>query len=120
MHLMLQNPTPDDYVIATGETHTVRELCELAFSELGLDYRNYVKVDERLETSAANVWAMGDCAGSPQFTHVSFDDFRVVHAVGQSNHDTINRDSALQRILIVASPCASYGRQVFCNSRALL
>src|SRR5205809_6450453 len=36
MHLMLQQPEPDDYVIATGQTHTVRELCELAFSEAGL------------------------------------------------------------------------------------
>ena len=42
MWLMLQQPRPDDYVIATGETHSVRELCEEAFSPLGLDYREYV------------------------------------------------------------------------------
>lgn len=47
MHLMLQQSEPDDYVIATGETHTVREFCERAFAEAGLDYRDYVKVDER-------------------------------------------------------------------------
>jgi len=47
MHMMLQQPTPDDYVIATGETHSVRELCELAFAEAGLDYKDHVKVDER-------------------------------------------------------------------------
>jgi GDPmannose 4,6-dehydratase len=47
MHLMLQQPEPDDFVIATGETHSVRELCELAFAEVGLDYQDYVKVDER-------------------------------------------------------------------------
>lgn len=47
MHLMLQQPEPDDYVIATGETHSVRELCELAFTEVGLDYRDYVTVDEK-------------------------------------------------------------------------
>jgi GDPmannose 4,6-dehydratase len=46
MHLMLQQPEPDDYVVATGETHSVRELCELAFSEAGLDYRDYVKIDQ--------------------------------------------------------------------------
>ena len=40
--------------------------------------RGYVKVDDRLETTAPGVWAMGECAGSPQFTHVAFDDFRVV------------------------------------------
>jgi GDPmannose 4,6-dehydratase len=42
MWLMLQQPHPDDYVLATGETHSVRELCEEAFSHLGLDYRDYV------------------------------------------------------------------------------
>jgi GDPmannose 4,6-dehydratase len=39
---MLQQSHPDDYVLATGETHSVRELCEEAFSHLGLDYRDYV------------------------------------------------------------------------------
>jgi GDPmannose 4,6-dehydratase len=45
MWLMLQADTPDDYVVATGETHTVREFCEVAFSHAGLDYAKYVKVD---------------------------------------------------------------------------
>jgi pyruvate/2-oxoglutarate dehydrogenase complex dihydrolipoamide dehydrogenase (E3) component len=43
-----------------------------------LDARGYIAVNDRLETTAADVWAMGECAGSPQFTHVSFDDFRIV------------------------------------------
>jgi pyruvate/2-oxoglutarate dehydrogenase complex dihydrolipoamide dehydrogenase (E3) component len=42
------------------------------------DERGHVKVDERLRTTAEGVWAVGDCAGSPYFTHVGFDDFRVV------------------------------------------
>jgi GDPmannose 4,6-dehydratase len=42
---MLQQPGPDDYVIATGETHTVRELCEVAFGRVGLDWRKHVVVD---------------------------------------------------------------------------
>jgi GDPmannose 4,6-dehydratase len=42
MWLMLQQPQPDDYVLATGETHSVRELCEEAFSHVGLDYREFV------------------------------------------------------------------------------
>src|SRR5437868_617773 len=46
MHLMLQQPEADDYVVATGETHSVREFCEAAFSVVGLDYKEYVKVDE--------------------------------------------------------------------------
>jgi len=43
-----------------------------------LDGRGYIRVNERLETSAPEVWALGECAGSPQFTHVSVDDFRIV------------------------------------------
>ena len=40
--------------------------------------RGYIKVNERLETTAPDVWAVGECAGSPQFTHIAFDDFRIV------------------------------------------
>jgi pyruvate/2-oxoglutarate dehydrogenase complex dihydrolipoamide dehydrogenase (E3) component len=43
-----------------------------------IDHRGHVKVNERLQTTAPGVWAVGDCAGSPYFTHVAFDDFRVV------------------------------------------
>jgi GDPmannose 4,6-dehydratase len=45
MWRMLQQPTPEDYVIGTGETHTVRELCEIAFAHVGLDWTRYVTVD---------------------------------------------------------------------------
>jgi pyruvate/2-oxoglutarate dehydrogenase complex dihydrolipoamide dehydrogenase (E3) component len=45
---------------------------------VALDARGYIRVNDRLETSAPEVWAMGDCAGSPQFTHVAADDFRIV------------------------------------------
>src|SRR5690348_18061847 len=48
MWRMLQRPEPTDYVVGTGETHTVRELCELAFSHVGLDWKRHVKVDPRL------------------------------------------------------------------------
>ncbi len=47
MWLMLQQAEPDDYVVATGESHTVRELVELAFAEVGLDWRRHVEVDQR-------------------------------------------------------------------------
>jgi GDPmannose 4,6-dehydratase len=47
MWRMLQQPEPQDFVIGTGETHTVRELVEIAFSHLGLDWQKYVKTDER-------------------------------------------------------------------------
>jgi pyruvate/2-oxoglutarate dehydrogenase complex dihydrolipoamide dehydrogenase (E3) component len=45
-----------------------------------LDARGYVAVNERLETSAPDVWAIGECAGSPQFTHISVDDYHVIKA----------------------------------------
>jgi pyruvate/2-oxoglutarate dehydrogenase complex dihydrolipoamide dehydrogenase (E3) component len=43
-----------------------------------LDARGYIRVNERLETTAPDVWAIGECAGSPQFTHASVDDFRII------------------------------------------
>lgn len=47
MYLMLQQDAPDNYVIGTGETHAVREFCEIAFSHVDLDYKDHVAVDER-------------------------------------------------------------------------
>ena len=47
MWLMLQQPEPDDYVLATGETHSVRELLDVAFEHAGLDRKKYVEIDRR-------------------------------------------------------------------------
>jgi pyruvate/2-oxoglutarate dehydrogenase complex dihydrolipoamide dehydrogenase (E3) component len=64
-------------LVATGRTpNTERIGLDLAGVEL-TDH-GYVKVNERLQTTAPGVWAVGDCAGSPHFTHISFDDFRIV------------------------------------------
>jgi len=52
MWLMLQQDKPDDYVVATNETHTVREFCEETFNLLGLDWEKYVKYDARYERPA--------------------------------------------------------------------
>jgi GDPmannose 4,6-dehydratase len=60
MHLMLQQPEADDYVVATGETHTVRDFCERAFGQVGLDYREYVKKDEQFCRPAEVDLLMGD------------------------------------------------------------
>jgi len=62
MWLMLQQDQPDDYVIATGETHSVREFCELAFSYVGLDYRDYVVVDQRFMRPAEVDLLIGDAS----------------------------------------------------------
>jgi len=60
MHLILQQDTPEDFVVASGESHTVREFCELAFSEAGLDYRDYVRIDERFYRPAEVEALIGD------------------------------------------------------------
>jgi len=69
MHLMLQQPAPDDYVIATGETHSVREFCELAFAEAGLDYRKYVKVDPAVYRPAEVDQLIGDSSKAHSVLH---------------------------------------------------
>jgi pyruvate/2-oxoglutarate dehydrogenase complex dihydrolipoamide dehydrogenase (E3) component len=74
-------------LVATGRTPNTEGLgLELAGVEL-TDH-GYIKVNERLQTTAANIWAMGDCAGSPQFTHIAFDDFRVVYDNLNGGHRT--------------------------------
>jgi GDPmannose 4,6-dehydratase len=60
MHLMLQQDEPDDFVVATGETHSVRELLELAFAHLGLRWQDHVVVDERFLRPADVAMLVGD------------------------------------------------------------
>src|SRR5580692_6225274 len=60
MHLMLQQPEADDYVVATGETHSVREFCELAFGEVNLDYRDFVRKNEAVYRPAEVDLLIGD------------------------------------------------------------
>jgi GDPmannose 4,6-dehydratase len=60
MWMMLQQDKPDDYVIATGEAHSVREFCEIAFSLVGLDWEKYVRVDPRYFRPAEVDYLLGD------------------------------------------------------------
>ncbi len=62
MHLMLQQAEGSDYVVATGETHSVREFCELAFGEAGLDYREYVRQDKAVYRPAEVDLLIGDAS----------------------------------------------------------
>ncbi|APR38952.1 FAD-dependent oxidoreductase [Paraburkholderia sp. SOS3] len=64
-------------LVATGR---IPNTAGIGLDRLGveLDERGYIRVNERLQTSAPDVWAIGECAGSPHFTHVSVDDFRIV------------------------------------------
>jgi GDPmannose 4,6-dehydratase len=66
MWLMLQQREPDDYVIATGETHSVKELVQKAFAVLGLDWERYVKIDERFLRPLDVEYLEGDCSKAKQ------------------------------------------------------
>jgi pyruvate/2-oxoglutarate dehydrogenase complex dihydrolipoamide dehydrogenase (E3) component len=66
-----------DILVAAGRTPNTAGI-GLDAAGIELDGRGYIKVNERLETTAPGVWAIGECAGSAQFTHVSFDDFRII------------------------------------------
>ncbi|MGB8768117.1 MAG: FAD-dependent oxidoreductase, partial [Candidatus Korobacteraceae bacterium] len=66
-------------LVAAGRTPNTEEL-GLELAGIELTDRGYIKVNERLQTTAPGVWAIGEVAGSPQFTHISVDDFRVVHS----------------------------------------
>jgi pyruvate/2-oxoglutarate dehydrogenase complex dihydrolipoamide dehydrogenase (E3) component len=66
-----------DVLSATGRVPNTTGI-GLDVAGVELDGRDYIAVNERLETSAKDVWALGECAGSPQFTHIAADDFRVV------------------------------------------
>jgi pyruvate/2-oxoglutarate dehydrogenase complex dihydrolipoamide dehydrogenase (E3) component len=66
-----------DVLVAMGRVPNTRGI-GLDLAGVALDARGFIAVNERLETSAPDVWAVGECAGSPQFTHISEDDFRIV------------------------------------------
>ena len=80
-----------DILVATGRAPNTAGL-GLEVAGVELDRRGYVKVTDRLQTTAPNIWAIGECAGSPQFTHISLDDFRVVRDnLAGINRTTRNR-----------------------------
>jgi len=66
-----------DILVAAGRTPNTEGI---GLEEAGVELadRGYIRVNDRLETTAANTWAIGECAGTPQFTHMSLDDFRVI------------------------------------------
>jgi pyruvate/2-oxoglutarate dehydrogenase complex dihydrolipoamide dehydrogenase (E3) component len=73
-----------------------------------LDARGYIWVNERLQTSAPQVWAVGECAGSPQFTHVSADDFRIIKDnLAGENRST--RDRLIPYCMFTDPPLARVG-----------
>src|SRR5208337_16728 len=64
-------------LVASGRSPNTQDL-GLELAGVQTTDRGYIQVDERLETTAPGVWAVGECAGSPHFTHIAFDDYRIV------------------------------------------
>ena len=80
-----------DLLVATGRTANTDGI-GLERTGVELDDHGYIEGNERLQTTAADIWAAGDCAGSPQFTHVAYDDFRIVYDnLHGGNRTTRNR-----------------------------
>ena len=96
-----------DILVATGR---VPNTAAIGLEEAGveLDARGYIRVNERLETTASGVWAIGECAGSPHFTHVSVDDFRIIkdNLAGGSR---TTRDRIVPYCLFTDPPLAHVG-----------
>jgi pyruvate/2-oxoglutarate dehydrogenase complex dihydrolipoamide dehydrogenase (E3) component len=90
-----------DLLVAVGRTPST---AEIGLDKAGVELTEvgYIKVDEHLATTADGVWAMGECAGSPRFTHVAFDDFRVVR--DQLNGGTRTTESRLIPFCMFVDP----------------
>jgi pyruvate/2-oxoglutarate dehydrogenase complex dihydrolipoamide dehydrogenase (E3) component len=96
-----------DILVAAGRTPNTAGI-GLEVAGVELDGRGYIRVNERLETSAPDVWAIGECAGSPQFTHVSFDDFRIIRDnLAGANRTT--RDRLIPYCMFTDPPLARVG-----------
>jgi pyruvate/2-oxoglutarate dehydrogenase complex dihydrolipoamide dehydrogenase (E3) component len=96
-----------DLLVATGRIPNTAAI-GLELAGVGLDARGYVQVNESLETTAPDVWAIGECAGSPQFTHVSFDDYRTIrHNLSGQFRST--RDRLVPYCLFTDPPLARVG-----------
>ena len=96
-----------DILVAAGR---IANTAGIGLEEAGveLDGRGFIRVNERLETSAADVWAVGECAGSPQFTHISEDDFRIIRDnLAGGNRST--RDRLVPYCLFTDPPLARVG-----------
>jgi GDPmannose 4,6-dehydratase len=99
MHLLLQQSTPGDHVIATGESHSVREWCELAFAHVGLDYRDHVVSDAAFWRPAEPVPLIGDASKARRelgwSATTAFAD--LVRGMVEAERERIERPSRLSR-----------------------
>jgi pyruvate/2-oxoglutarate dehydrogenase complex dihydrolipoamide dehydrogenase (E3) component len=111
--LQLHTPSGDqtiegsDILVATGRTPNTAGI-GLDLAGVKLDTRGYIAVNDRLETSAPGVWAVGECAGSPQFTHVSEDDFRIIRD-NLAGGDRTTRNRLVPYCMFTDPPLARVG-----------
>jgi len=96
-----------DILVAAGRTPNTAGV-GLDVAGVALDPRGCVAVNDRLETSAPDVWAIGECAGSPQFTHMSFDDFRITQD-NLAGGDRTTRDRLVPYCMFTEPPLARVG-----------
>jgi pyruvate/2-oxoglutarate dehydrogenase complex dihydrolipoamide dehydrogenase (E3) component len=102
-----QNIDGSDILVAVGRIPNTSGI-GAEDAGLELDGRGYIRVNDRLETSAPDVWALGECAGSPQFTHISEDDFRIVRDnLAGGNRST--RDRLVPYCMFTDPPLAHVG-----------
>ena len=102
-----QNIDGSDILVAVGRVPNTAGI-GLQETSVELDSRGYIAVNSRLETSAPDVWALGECAGSPQFTHISEDDFRIVRDnLAGGNRST--RDRLVPYCMFTDPPLAHVG-----------
>jgi pyruvate/2-oxoglutarate dehydrogenase complex dihydrolipoamide dehydrogenase (E3) component len=96
-----------DVLVAAGRIPNTNGI-GLEKAHVDVDDHGYVRVNDRLETTAADVWAIGECAGSPQFTHVSVDDFRILRDNFVGGKRT-TRDRLVPHCLFTDPPLAHVG-----------
>jgi pyruvate/2-oxoglutarate dehydrogenase complex dihydrolipoamide dehydrogenase (E3) component len=96
-----------DILVAAGR---VANTASIGLDETGVkvDGRGYIRVNERLETTTAGIWAIGECAGSPQFTHISEDDFRIIRD-NLADGDRTTRDRLVPYCMFTDPPLAHVG-----------
>ena len=96
-----------DLLVATGRVPNTTGI-GLELTGVELDERGFIRVDKRLQTGEPGIWAIGECAGSPQFTHVSVDDFRIVRD-NMAGGDRRTDDRLIPHVMFTEPPLARVG-----------
>jgi pyruvate/2-oxoglutarate dehydrogenase complex dihydrolipoamide dehydrogenase (E3) component len=113
VHLEVQDPHATrtlegtDILVASGRTPNTQGI-GLEKAGIEVTEKGHIRVNDRLETTAQNVWAIGECAGSPYFTHVSEDDFNIIHANLNGGHRS-TRDRLIPYCIFIDPPLGRVG-----------